>query len=236
MQQQATTKLVSAVMSVWESYIRPRHREGVDRGAVFTFGNTCRVEADFTTSLSELAATLNIVMANGVRNEGTRLYDTLEDMVNAFWMAARRDCQWDALVITDGMDNRSRRYPHQNATSPELIGRYIGTRFNHLPSNRILLFGVGSERQLNAQALGTIAHHGNFRAIRIEGFSQLDRYIKEGTYNVTRKTENEYIPIAPGVVGHIQNQRVEVARRPTDYAILLDVSHSMGEPATNGGA
>lgn len=228
-QQQTTPKIHHAVNSAW-SLVRSIHREGVDRCCVATFGDTFQIRADFTTSLPELAAILTAI-GRGVKDEGTRLYDSVADMINAFWKAGRRDRPWVFLILTDGMDNRSKKYPCGNPNSPEMIGRYIGTRFNHEPTNCVALFGVGSDRQLNEKALATMSHFGNFPAVRVEAFPLLEPYLKRLAYEVTGEVEDVYIPLGGGVVGQVRNQNVRVTRRPIDYAILLDVSASMADPA-----
>src|SRR4051794_21784125 len=107
LQHQSASRNAYQVHAAW-SFIRTMHREGIDQGLIATFGDTFRIETDFTTSISRLATTLN-GLAQGARNEGTLLYDSIENMVNTFWRAGRRDSQWILLINTDGDDNRSQR-------------------------------------------------------------------------------------------------------------------------------
>jgi hypothetical protein len=221
LQQLAPTNLVYAVSATW-SFIQKFHREGTDRGAIFTFGDRFRVEADFTTSLPRLAAALAGIAKGGATGRATRLYDSIQDGIEAFWRAGRRDRRWGLGILTDGGDNGSTNYPHDNPNSPELIGRYIGTRFNHEPSNYGFLVGVGDDRQINARALATIGHYGNIPAVRIEGFGLLGDFFDRMAYEMS------------GIVVDRQGVRVHVDRRPLDYAILLDVSASMNQVAAKG--
>ena len=235
LRQQVQSKVMHAVRAIW-AYIRMMHREGIDRGSIVTFDENLRVRVDFTTSVAELAAALETILA-GECSGGTRLYDSLEDMVNFFWRAGRRDCRWDAVAITDGLDNRSRNYPHENPLSPTLIGRYLGTRFNHEATNRMTLFGVGSKQEINVPALEAMGKAGNFAALRIEAFPLLEAYLKQIAVEVRGEVEDVLVPLGHDVfgqkvLGHIRNEHIRVTQKPIDYCILLDVSGSMSNPAS----
>lgn len=225
---QTTPKIAYAVSAAW-TFIQSLHREGVDRGLIATLGDRFEIQSDFTTSTSQLATTLNAI-AQGVKDEGTRLYDSIQDIITTFWSAGRRDCPWVLLIVTDGDDNRSKNYPCNKPQSPEMIGRYVGTRFNHERTNFPFLIGVGQDQQINARALATIGHYGQFPAVRIEAFPHLQRVFQQIAVRVTSDLERFYVPTPYGAIQGVR-ENVRLTRQPIDYAILLDVSLSMGHPA-----
>ncbi len=229
LRQQVQTKLDYAVSAVW-TYIRMMHREGVDRGSIATFNDQFRIRVDFTTSVAVLAAALRAILAEG-GSGNTRCYDSLEDTANLFRRAGRRGVRWDVMAVTDGMDNRSRSFPHDNPRSPELIGRYIGTRFSGEATNRFTLFGVGSREEINTKALAAMGDAGGFAALRIEAFPLLEGYLKQLAFEVRGEVEDVLVPLGHNMLGHVRNERVRVTPKPIDYCILLDVSGSMSNPA-----
>ena len=232
MLQQVTPKIAFAVSAAW-TFVTSLHQEGVDRGMIATFGNDYRIDQDFTTSPSKIASTLAAV-GKTVRNEGTRLYDSIQDVITTFWQAGRRDASWVLLIVTDGMDNRSKNYPAANSKTPELIGRYVGTRFNHERTNFPFLIGVGHNEKINAKALAAIGHYGQFPAVTVEEFAQLEGLFLQAAYQVTSELHNVYCPVGDGLMLHSQSEQLRLSRRPIDYAILIDHSQSMRDPATDG--
>jgi hypothetical protein len=202
-------------------FINHLHTEGIDRGMIATFGDTFRVEQSFTTSEASLYHSLARVSQN-IRSEGTRLNDSIEDVISEFWRNGRRNVPWILTIITDGSDNQSRRY------RPAEIGQYVARRFNHEPSNFITLVGVGENHQLDRQALGTIGNYGGFPAYTIAAFPMLEalflRIALQASTQVIGRSVN---------VGNLTWQQVAYIRQmhrvPIDYAFLIDRSYSMTE-------
>src|SRR5215472_15742280 len=103
-------------------FIRHLHRPNIDRCMLATFGNTFRVEQGFTSNEPQLHSTL-LKVSRSVTNEGTRLYDSIEDAIMQFWTYGYRNRPWLLIVITDGMENYDGgNYERTGAVG---IGRFI---------------------------------------------------------------------------------------------------------------
>jgi uncharacterized protein (DUF58 family) len=100
-----TTKIEYAVAAAG-IFIAHLHREGFDRGMVATFGSTFRVEQNFTSSEAHLHSALARLDPSRIKqeNEGTRLYDSIEDVISQFWSYGDRNRPWLLTIITDGKD------------------------------------------------------------------------------------------------------------------------------------
>jgi Mg-chelatase subunit ChlD len=209
-------------------FIYHLHQENFDRGMVATFGNSFRIDQGFTSTESYLHSALGRI-GRSVTDERTRLYDSIEDTIAEFWRAGDRSRPWLLTIITDGQDNESRTYSHQDWRSPERIGRTIAQRFNHEPSNFPFLIGVGEGNQIDRRALGAIGDHGGFPAITIAAFPLLEMVFLRIAINVSTELIGRRID-----VGNLSWEQVAQIRRtsriPIDYAFLIDRSGSMSEP------
>lgn len=207
------------------------HQEGFDRGMIATFGNNFRIAQSFTSTESyihyALRGLVDQVNRDVRNNQGqrTRLYDSIEDVITEFWRNGERDRPWLLTVITDGQDNESSKYRND----PAGIGRYIGQRFNHEPSNFVFVIGVGEGSQIDRSALGTMGNSGNFLAMTIAAFPLLELAFLQIAVNVSSALVGQRIQ-----VGNLSWEEVarirQVSRIPLDYAFLLDCSGSMSEP------
>lgn len=205
-------------------FIRHLHRENFDRGLIATFGNSFRVEQNFTGTESQLHSTLARV-ARSVSNEQTRLYDSIEDMINTFWSYGRRDRPWLLTIITDGQDNLSQRYQ----ANPAGIGRVVATRYNHEASNFIFVIGVGEGNQIDVKALAALGNAGRFPAISIDLFPLLERVFLEIAIEVSEQTVGRHIDLGDMSWDEVERIR-RISMTPLDYAFLIDRSGSMNEP------
>ncbi len=204
-------------------FIQHLHREGFDRGMIASFGNGFRVEQDFTASERQLHYSLNRV-GRSVTNEGTWLYDSIEDVIKEFWRTGRKNRPWLLTVITDGCDYTSSRYRN----NPAGIGRYVASKFNHEPSNFIFVIGVGEGRQIDKNALATMGNYGNFLAITIEAFPLLEMVFLEIAVEVSTRIAGYQVSAGNLTWGEVARIR-EVTQVAFDYAFLIDRSGSMNE-------
>ncbi|HOG48843.1 MAG TPA: hypothetical protein PLJ35_06885 [Anaerolineae bacterium] len=199
------------------------HQERLDRGMIATFGNSFRVEQSFTTTESSLHSALARTRSS-IRDERTRLYDSIEDVIAEFWRTGRRDCPWPLTIITDGQDNESYKYRN----NPTAIGRFVGQRFNHEPSNFPFLIGVGEGQQIDKGALGAIGDAGGFPAATISAFPLLEVAFLQIAISVTTQLAGRSIS-----AGNVSWEQVTTIRRLSrtaiDYAFLIDRSGSMSE-------
>jgi hypothetical protein len=211
-------------------FIYHLHREGFDRGMIASFGNDYRVEQGFTSTESYLHAALTSSRLSPSeikrKNEGTRLYDSIEDVINEFWRNGRRDRPWLLTVITDGKDY----YDYgKYKNNPYGIGRFIATRFNHEPSNFIFVIGVGEGDEIDKNALSIMADAGNFLAMTIRAFPLLEAIFLRIAINVSSQLVGRRIE-----VGNLSWEEVAHLRRVSqialDYAFLIDRSGSMSGP------
>lgn len=204
-------------------FIQHLHRENFDRGMIATFGNSFQVVQSFTPYESQLHTSLGLA-ARSISNERTRLYDSIEDTIMAFWHAGSRNRPWLLTIITDGQDNESRKY-RQN---PAAIGRFVATRFNHEASNYIFVIGVGEGNQIDKNALATLGDYGNFLAITIAAFPLLERVFLEIALQVTTQIAGYQVNIGNLSWGEVARIR-QVSHVAFDYAFLIDRSGSMNE-------
>jgi len=204
-------------------FVQHLHRENFDRGMIATFGNSFQIEQGFTSYERNLHNSLGVV-ARSIKSERTRLYDSIENVIQAFWQTGSRDRPWLLTIITDGQDNESRRYRN----NPAGIGQFIATRFNHEPSNYIFIIGVGEGSQIDRNALATMGNYGNFLAITIEAFPLLERVFLEIALKVTTQIAGYQVNIGNLSWGEVARIR-QVSHVAFDYAFLIDRSGSMGE-------
>ena len=204
-------------------FIKHMHIENVDRGMIATFGNAFRVEQGFTGREIELHHTLAYV-SRSVTDEQTRLYDSIEDVINQFWHTGDRGRPWLLVVITDGQDNISRRY----WDNPRGIGNFIGQRFNHEPSNFIFVIGVGEGEQIGRAALGKMGDSGQFTAMTIAAFPLLELVFLELAFRISETTVGQVVTSGNRSWGEVARLR-QISHIPFDYAFLIDRSGSMSE-------
>jgi hypothetical protein len=89
---------------------------------------------NFTKNKATLYRSLNGL--NNVADGGTRLYDSIVDVIQIFHSSGDASRPWILVVVTDGDDNRSSRSLRECAQE---ISRLFTT--NH--SNFLFLIGVG---------------------------------------------------------------------------------------------
>ncbi len=206
-------------------FIESLHRDTFDQGMIATFGETLRIEQDFTTQKVKLMQTLaNVVhAANQTHHQGSyersRLYASIHDTIQRFWAAADRRRQWLLLVITDGDDT----VPSEFLNHPERIGRVIKDQFMNEQTNMLSVVVVGAP---TSGAVGTLLRvkelGGRFPVLPVTELGDLE----DAVLDVARK----FVP--PDEVDD-SGTWVEVARHRQSialtfsYAILLDRSGTM---------
>ncbi len=202
-------------------FISHMHREGFDRGMIATFGDRYRVEQSLTSTERFLHTALSKIKPNG----RTRLYDSIEDVIRNFWNNGDRDRPWVLIIITDGIDNKSRKYKND----PEGIGYYIAKYFNHEKTNYIYLIGVGEGEHINEDALIKIGKVGGFPAYTINAFPLLEYEFMKIALKISGNLTGVKIEAADFSWEHI-SQLWSISQIPIDYAFLLDRSGSMDDP------
>jgi len=188
-----------------------------------TFGNGFQVAQGFTSNEPQLHSALGRINQS-IRDERTRLYDSIEDVISQFWAYGDKRRPWLLTVITDGQDNESRKYRN----NPAGIGRFVAARFNHEPSNFIFVIGVGEGSQIDKNALGTLGDCGGFLAMTIGAFPLLEMLFIRIALQVSEQLEG--IQVNYGNISWREVSRVrQISQIPFDYAFLLDRSGSMSE-------
>jgi hypothetical protein len=206
-------------------FIESVHRDGFDQGMIATFGETLRIEQDFTTQKENLLASLGKIgrVADHAYHqrayERSRLYASIHDTIERFWAVADRRRQWLLLVITDGDDTAPGEFHHH----PERIARVIKEQFLNEPTNILSVVVVGAP---TADAVGTLLRvkelGGRFPVIPVTEILSLEDAVLEAA--------RKFVP--PDAVSDTSTW-VEVARQRQSiaatfsYAILLDRSGTM---------
>lgn len=220
-------KKIEYAVAAASIFIRNLHRNNFDHGMIATFGNTFRVEQNFTSNENNLQYSLGRVVSS-ITNERTRLYDSIEDVITEFWRNGARDRPWLLTIITDGQDNESRKYRSTDRNSPVRIGDYVLRRFNHEPTNFPFLIGVGDGQQIDAQSLAIIGQVGRFPAVTIAAFPLLEQMFLRIALQVSSQLVGRTFDFAGLTWAQVQEIR-KLVQVPIDYAFLIDRSGSMNE-------
>lgn len=205
-------------------FIQHLHTEGFDRGLIATFGNSFQVVQGFTGAESQLHSALARTRRS-VTNEGTRLYDSIEDGIDQFWSGGDRRRPWLFIVVTDGKNNFDYGKYHNN---PVGIGNTIARRFNHEPSNFMFLLGVGKNDEIDVNALATVGAYGGILAIPVQAFALLEAVFLKIALSVTTDIVGQTISSGNVTWAQVAQLR-RVSHRPLDYAFLIDRSGSMND-------
>jgi hypothetical protein len=205
-------------------FICTLQRPGVDRGQITTFGSTFRVERDFTSDPGRLRLALSAV-SSSITKEKTRLYDSLADAVSAFYAAGHRDRPWVLCCVTDGCDNASLRFGN-----PGSIGLHLARSFNHDPTNFLVVVAVGTDSQIDRDALSILGQNACCPCITIERFDLMEQVFIQIALRVTTRLIG-----LRRTVGNISWDELagirEVSHVPIDFSFLLDRSGSMADVA-----
>jgi hypothetical protein len=197
-------------------------------GAVFSVGNTFRVDQPFTGSLAlidqallALAANLKAGIRRGGRGEGTALNDSLSEAVS--YVCRHADSRRPSILVccTDGKDNRSGLF-----RTPRRIGQDMRDRFTRIPGNFAFLVGCGGD--IDRHALTLIGEAGGFPAVLLDQFSQLRDALARLAVKVTRALQRTTVT-GPGYSVTRTTPGLLLESRPLQYALLLDRSGSMAE-------
>jgi tetratricopeptide (TPR) repeat protein len=209
-------------------FVEHLHRQGFDRGMVATFGTTANLVQGFTSNKNVMEQAL-LSVASSVTNEGTRLYDSIYDIIQYFWANADRRRPWLLTIVTDGIDNVSDMFLHTDRRSPAVIGAYMKQYFNDYRNNFAFLIGVGTGNQIDVNALSAIGNYSGIPAITIDKFPVLEQVFVEIALQVTSRYEGRNYRM-----GNLTWQQVDEIRSLShiaiDYGFLLDRSGSMSEP------
>ncbi len=208
-------------------FIDALHAEGIDRGAIYSLGSTFRIDQGFTTSRAHLQQAL-VNIGRSKPNENTALYDSIALAIDQFQKNGRQNVPWVLIVLTDGKDNASKAFPHNDKRSPAAVGVLVNECFSRAASNFFVLVGVGDARSLDVEAIATIGHFSNSLAIPLENFHLLEQLFLQLVVQVTET-------IVGRTVQHGQQEILELARVRQvnkigiDYALVIDRSGSMDE-------
>ncbi len=211
-------------------FIRQIHRDGIDRGAVASFGNTFEIEQTFSEHSGIVAGALMSVekrVREGKR-EGTALYDSLVSLGESFAHASTsRPAFGLVIAVTDGKDISSTRFRATPTRAGEAYRRAIEASPNPILS---VLIGVGSNDEIDHTALQGLARSGDMRLVTVENMNQLGNILANLGTQIQRGTVDRLITNGrEAVLTRHHVDRVTVI--PYDYAILMDRSGSMAENA-----
>jgi hypothetical protein len=226
----STPRKYDVVAQAVERLIGTMHRPGLDRGMIASFGNTFRIDQDFTTDPSALRSAVSAV-GRSVSNEQTRLYDSMADAAAAFYRSGRRHAVWLMLVISDGADNCSTRF----AGNPVGAGLLLRATYNLDPTNYLAVIGVGSGSQIDRPALAALGQAAGCGAVHLDGFELVQGLFARLALQVTSRLVG--VGYQAGGVSWAEIARVRELRTvPIDWCVLLDRSGSMSESASRAAA
>ncbi|PKY14500.1 hypothetical protein RhiirB3_519664 [Rhizophagus irregularis] len=199
--------------------VKNLHRDGFDRGCIATFNDYMTVRQTFTKNKASLHRSLNGI--NNAKN-GTRLYDSIVDVIQIFRNRGEVSRPWILVVVTDGDDNISSRSLHKCAQETSSL-------FTTKESNNFLfLVGVGDG--VNSEKMNEMASAGNFIYIHAKDFFLLELIFLKIANKITTSLS---LSLGNLTVGDHSASWAEVQRHRNlskvaiDYALLIDVSASM---------
>ncbi|CAG8773344.1 3666_t:CDS:2 [Gigaspora margarita] len=195
------------------------HRDGVDRGCIATFNNTMTIRQNFTENETLIHRSLDGLV--DVADGGTRLYDSMVDVIRTFHRYGNRTRPWVLVVVTDGDDNDS------ILSYNRCIGE-VSRLFTNDSSNFLFVLGVGDN--VDSRKLEEMADIGNFIYIPVKDFYVLEFAFLMIAYKITTSRTLSLTSLSIGDVSaswaEIRSQR-ELSNVAIDYALLIDVSGSM---------
>jgi hypothetical protein len=216
-----TTKIEAAVAAT-QQFIRRLHRENFDRGLIATFGTHFCIEQEFTGCENDLHRALHGIAKKVEWSEGTRLYDSIQDVIITFGRDGDSHRPWLLIVITDGQDTHSAKYHH----NPTALGHAIAQGFNADASNLVCVIAVGRPEQVDVPALRQLGDAGHFPVIRIEGMALLEEAFVRVAIQIIERTEGRVIGDGQAAWAELSRIR-QAVQIPFDYAFLIDCSGSM---------
>ncbi|CAB4396142.1 unnamed protein product [Rhizophagus irregularis] len=178
----------------------------------FIFKSFTRDEASLYRSLNGLS---NVVSG------GTRLYDSMIDVIKTFQRNGDHSRPWILVVVTDGDDNRSSRGLKKCA---EEISRLFTKKSNNF------LFVVGVGDGVDSTKMEQMASIGNFIYFPVKDFYLLELVFLTIAHEITTSLS---LSVGNISVGNYSASWAEVQRHRNlcqvaiDYALLIDVSASM---------
>ncbi len=222
------------------TFVQRFHIPKTDRGTVHTFGNTHRVETPLDTDPARVHQGLDFAerAVKSGANEGTRFYAAVTDAITYFINNGDPRYPWVPIVVTDGMDNRSKvadfdldwADKQQLVPNARFAGRYIARGLAALGAIGIVcrpvVVGVGSDKQIDVNAIHTLGQTGGFPTFHIGSFDKLADLL---TDEVTK------IVVTKKIIGHrvggydllTTHNTAHLQRFPVEYAIIVDRSGSM---------
>ncbi|RIA96760.1 hypothetical protein C1645_814955 [Glomus cerebriforme] len=210
---------INAAIKASNELIKNLHRDGLDRGCIATFNDSMVVRQNFTKDEASLYRSLN-----GIRNYvdgGTRLYDSMVDVVRTFHRNGDRTRPWILVVVTDGDDNRSSR-------SFKKCAEEISRLFTKESSNFLFVVGVGDD--VDSAKMEQMSTAGNFIYFPVKDFYLLELVFLTIAHKITTSLS---LSLGNLSVGNYSASWAEIQRHRNlsqvaiDYALLIDVSGSM---------
>jgi Mg-chelatase subunit ChlD len=208
-------------------FINALHAEGVDRGAIYSLGNTFRVDQGFTTSREELDRAL-INLGQSKPNENTALYDSIALAIDQFQRFGRPNVPWVLIVLTDGKDNASQVFSHRDERSPAAVGLLTAECFANASSNYFVLVGVGDANSLDVKAITTIGEYARSPAIPLASFHLLEELFLQLVIQVSETLVGRTFQVGEHEILELARVR-QVNKIGIDYALVIDRSGSMDE-------
>ncbi|RGB34715.1 hypothetical protein C1646_668313 [Rhizophagus diaphanus] len=210
---------ISCAIKASNELVKNLHRDGLDRGCIATFNDSMVVRQSFTRDEASLYRSLNGL--SNVVSGGTRLYDSMIDVIKTFQRNGDQSRPWIFVVVTDGDDNRSSR-------SLKKCAEEISRLFTKESSNFLFVVGVGDG--VDSTKMEQMASIGNFIYFPVKEFYLLELVFLTIAHKITTSLS---LSVGNLSVGNYSASWAEVQRHRNlcqvaiDYALLIDVSASM---------
>ncbi|CAG8584423.1 173_t:CDS:2 [Acaulospora morrowiae] len=210
---------IGCAIKACNEFVKNLHRDELDRGCVASFNNTMVIRQSFTGDEMVIHRSLNRLI--DIPDGGTRLYDSMVDIVRTFRRDGDRTRPWILVVVTDGDDNSS-------YMSLERAANEVSQLFTRESSNFLFVLGVGES--VDSTRMQEMASKGNFIYIPVKYFSLLEYAFLTLAYQVSTSLSLSVSELSVGNISatwtEVQRNR-ELSRVAIDYALLIDVSGSM---------
>lgn len=222
----ATFPKISLGCGACHQFVRGVHRDGVDRGAIASFGNGFAIEQPFGWAAGEVSSgliSLERKVLSG-RKEGTALYDSVVQMAETVGSCESADDRRRLgllLIVTDGADQHSRRF----AESPAKAGlAYRRILAGYSKPWVTLLFGVGKD--VNKESLAELALAGEMVLHMVDDMTAFASALAELGTQIRVGVRTDCVAQGRWAVA-VQRPFAAMSVTPYDYVFLIDRSGSM---------
>ena len=212
-------KIDSAVQAL-KRFIKNVHCDGKDRCIAATFSNRLIVRQMLAYSSEEASRCIDNLDTHG----GTRLYDSVCNLVDLFCQHGDRSRPWIIVAVTHRNDNRSNR-------SAMECNKYISENYKNKNGCYIFLISVGDSTKY--EELDIMSEQDSVYHINIVSFERLGRVLASIAHLMVSSVQSPTLD-SLGFEAEAGRPSSVANLSAIDYAVAISNSSSMGENVAVG--